>query len=533
VGERGNGPIQAGGGAGAAALRVQDLEPTSGLSREQSDARLGLLGGLNADFVGGHPGLVPESHRIAYQRAVTLMRSESVRAFRLDEEPPALRDAYGRNPFGQGCLLARRLVERGVPFIEVALGGVDGNQGIGWDTHRQNFDAVKRLSGVLDPAWSTLMQDLRARGLLETTLIVWMGEFGRTPKINGNAGRDHFPAAWSTVLAGGGDRRRPGDRPHRRRRHAGRGQARLGPRPPGHHLPGSGDRPDDPERLEPRPPDPHRRPRRPPDPGGTRMRSALLALSCAGAVLSAGAAGAVELPEDVFADAPEDEIQDVVFFGPEHPVFLRFRIRVEGKAFRKAWGDFVVRLHRYLDGDHDGVLTEKELRGDSWKQVLRNPSVATVTNVVSGGKSPSPDIRPKDGKITIDELASYLRSPLDFGAFGVQPGSPPDPKAQAVFGHLDRDGDGTLSPGEMASTDACVRSLDLDEDDVLTLAEMLPIGIPSPTSSGGISRRRPPPGRPPPPSSCRRPARASHASPAASWASTIGASRGRRPRMMR
>ena len=106
--------------------------------------------------------------------------------------------------FGQGCLLARRLVERGVPFVEVTLSAADGATAVGWDTHQQNFDAVKKLSGVLDPAWATLMDDLAGRGLLDSTLIVWMGEFGRTPKINPQAGRDHFPNAWTTVLAGGG-----------------------------------------------------------------------------------------------------------------------------------------------------------------------------------------------------------------------------------------------------------------------------------------------------------------------------------------
>ena len=135
-----------------------------------------------------------------------MMRSSAAKAFDLDEEPATMHEAYGRNPFGQGCLLARRLVERGVPFVEVTLSSVDGNNGLGWDTHAQNFTAVERLSGVLDAGWSTLMNDLRTRGLLEHTLIVWMGEFGRTPKINESAGRDHFPNAWSTVLAGGGIR---------------------------------------------------------------------------------------------------------------------------------------------------------------------------------------------------------------------------------------------------------------------------------------------------------------------------------------
>ena len=175
-----------------------------GVDLKQADARLGLLDGLARDFQAGHPGVPALSHRSAYERAVRMMRSKAVEAFNLDGEPAALRDAYGRNPFGQGCLLARRLVERGVPFVEVALSGVDNSQAFAWDTHQENFESVKKLSGVLDPGWATLVEDLRMRGLLDSTLIVWMGEFGRTPKINKQTGRDHFPAAWTTVLAGGG-----------------------------------------------------------------------------------------------------------------------------------------------------------------------------------------------------------------------------------------------------------------------------------------------------------------------------------------
>ncbi len=185
------------------ALKVQDLEPPREVSRAQADARIELLQDLEKDFVAKHPGVSPLSHKTAYDRAVKLMRTAAAKAFNLEEEKPALRDAYGRNLFGQGCLLARRLVERGVPFVEVSLGGVNGGA-FGWDTHAQNFTNVKNLSQVLDPAWATLMEDLKSRGLLDSTLIVWMGEFGRTPKINANQGRDHFPNAWSTVLAGGG-----------------------------------------------------------------------------------------------------------------------------------------------------------------------------------------------------------------------------------------------------------------------------------------------------------------------------------------
>jgi hypothetical protein len=184
-------------------LKVQDIQPPAEVAAKQTDARLQMLRGMQKDFVHGHAVSSAQGHLAAYERAVRLMRTDAAKAFNLEEEKPALRDAYGRNLFGQGCLLARRLVERGVPFVEVTLTYAPGVM-VGWDTHQQNFDQVKRLCGVLDPAWATLMQDLKNRGLLDTTLVVWMGEFGRTPKINQEAGRDHFPNAWSTVLGGGG-----------------------------------------------------------------------------------------------------------------------------------------------------------------------------------------------------------------------------------------------------------------------------------------------------------------------------------------
>jgi uncharacterized protein (DUF1501 family) len=185
------------------ALKVQDLKPAGAVSGASLDARLGLLRDLERDFSTERPDAPPRSHKAAYDRAVRLMKTAASRAFNLTEEPAAVRDAYGRNLFGQGCLLARRLVERGVPFVEVTLGGVNGGA-FGWDTHGNNFPAVKSLCEVLDPAWASLMKDLQERGLLDTTLIVWMGEFGRTPVINASQGRDHYPNAWSAVLAGGG-----------------------------------------------------------------------------------------------------------------------------------------------------------------------------------------------------------------------------------------------------------------------------------------------------------------------------------------
>lgn len=187
-------------------LKVKNLTPPAGVSRQEVDTRLSLLNDLEVDFAKSRAGLEVDSHRTAYHKAVQMMRSKAAQAFDLTGESRSLRDEYGRSPFGQGCLLARRLVERGVPFVEVSLNGVATNPALGWDTHQRNFDRMKELSGVLDPGWATLMRDLRARGMLESTLVVWMGEFGRTPKINGNQGRDHFPAAWTTVLSGGGIR---------------------------------------------------------------------------------------------------------------------------------------------------------------------------------------------------------------------------------------------------------------------------------------------------------------------------------------
>src|SRR5262249_49496328 len=103
---------------------------------------------------------------------------------------------YGRSPFGQGCLLARRLVEHGVTFVEVETGS--------WDTHQDNFERTKTLSETTEKGFAALIGDLKERGMLERTLVVWMGEFGRTPRINGQNGRDHFPRVFSVALAGGG-----------------------------------------------------------------------------------------------------------------------------------------------------------------------------------------------------------------------------------------------------------------------------------------------------------------------------------------
>jgi hypothetical protein len=200
-------PLEVGSGGSLrdANLTVTNLDEAEGVSEEQRDARRRLWLLSEAEFNLSRPGTVTQSHSEAYLAAQKLLRSRAHGAFELDQEPVTLREAYGRNKFGQGCLLARRLVERGVPFVEVALAG-EGNQALAWDTHVNNFENVRRLCDLLDAAWATLLADLDQRGLLESTLVVWMGEFGRTPQINRTQGRDHYPQAWSTVLCGGGVR---------------------------------------------------------------------------------------------------------------------------------------------------------------------------------------------------------------------------------------------------------------------------------------------------------------------------------------
>ncbi|MCI0700418.1 MAG: DUF1501 domain-containing protein [Planctomycetia bacterium] len=177
-------------------LKVADLDKPKAIDDMTHTARLEMLREMQEAFAADRPGMVSKSHTAAYDRAIRLMQSDGGKVFDLTTEKNEVRDKYGRNLFGQGCLLARRLVEKGVSFIEVTLGN--------WDTHGNNFELVKGLCGTLDTAWAALMDDLKDRGLLDTTTIVWMGEFGRTPKINQGRGRDHFPNAWSTVIAGGG-----------------------------------------------------------------------------------------------------------------------------------------------------------------------------------------------------------------------------------------------------------------------------------------------------------------------------------------
>ncbi len=190
----------ANGEPGFAQLRVDNLHLTDGVTRVRSAKRQQLWEQMQQEFISSRPVSPVLAHDTIYRRAVRTMHSKESEAFDLSQETTETREAYGRGRFGQGCLVARRLIERGVPFVEVSLGA----GGLGWDTHVNNFQSVKTLSEQLDAGWSTLMTELKDRGLMEDTTILWMGEFGRTPNINAQGGRDHFPNAWTCVFAGGG-----------------------------------------------------------------------------------------------------------------------------------------------------------------------------------------------------------------------------------------------------------------------------------------------------------------------------------------
>lgn len=183
-------------------LRVDNLLPQDELDSGRIAQRKQFWEILQEGFGAQYRTGAASTHDTVYRRAMQLAESDLVAAFDLTQEKQDIRDSYGSDPFGQGCLMARRLLERNVPVVEVSL--ADSQGGLSWDTHADNFNMVKQLSGRLDRSWSRLMDDLKSGGLLENTTIVWMGEFGRTPKINPNGGRDHFPGAWTCVLGGAG-----------------------------------------------------------------------------------------------------------------------------------------------------------------------------------------------------------------------------------------------------------------------------------------------------------------------------------------
>ena len=175
--------------------QVRNLQ--MGLEDQRLYQRMYALDLIESGFINQRRGSAASDHQKILKKTLNLMTSSQMDAFKVASEPEDVKERYGNTNFGRGCLMARRLVEQGVPFIEVGLGG--------WDNH-QNIHATLRDTKLpeLDKAMSALTEDLEQRGLLEDTAIIWMGEFSRTPRINGNAGRDHWARSWSVVVGGGG-----------------------------------------------------------------------------------------------------------------------------------------------------------------------------------------------------------------------------------------------------------------------------------------------------------------------------------------
>jgi len=174
----------------------QNSTPVTTLDRYHR--RLGLLDTFQTTFAANAGAQVVADHRKLTNRAAEMILSPSMKAFDLEQEPSQLREAYGEGNFASGCQMARRLVEHGVTFVEVVSNG--------WDTHQDVFSRTADLTSQVDQPMAMLVKDLKARGMLDKTLVVWMGEFGRTPRVNARAGRDHYPKAFNAVVAGGGVR---------------------------------------------------------------------------------------------------------------------------------------------------------------------------------------------------------------------------------------------------------------------------------------------------------------------------------------
>jgi len=174
--------------------QVKDLD--MGIDRQRLMQRMATLDLIEKGFISQNRGSVASDHQQVLKKTLDLMTSQQMEAFKVNKEPAEVQERYGNDGFGKGCLMARRLVEAGVPFVEVDLGG--------WDNHSGIFPTLTTKLPVLDQAMSALVEDLAQRGLLQDTAIIWMGEFSRTPRINGNAGRDHWARSWSVVLGGAG-----------------------------------------------------------------------------------------------------------------------------------------------------------------------------------------------------------------------------------------------------------------------------------------------------------------------------------------
>lgn len=173
--------------------RIRNLDMR--MQEQRLAQRFALLETIETKFINERRGMAATDHAKVLGKTSSLLTSQQMSAFKVDSEPQAMKDLYGNSGFGRGCMLARRLVEAGVPFVEVNMGG--------WDLHQNCFNTLDTKLPEMDKAMGALMEDLKQRGLMDDTVVIWMGEFGRTPRINGNSGRDHYARAWSAVVGGG------------------------------------------------------------------------------------------------------------------------------------------------------------------------------------------------------------------------------------------------------------------------------------------------------------------------------------------
>ena len=175
--------------------QVRNLD--MGIEPDRLTQRMQALKMMESGFIDSNRGIAAGEHAKVLSKTLSLMTSEQMKAFKVMQEPDDVQERYGQTNFGRGCLMARRLVESGVPFVEVGLGG--------WDNHQNIFQTLENTKlPELDRGMSALMEDLAARDMLDDVAVSWMGEFSRTPRINGNTGRDHWARSWSAVVGGAG-----------------------------------------------------------------------------------------------------------------------------------------------------------------------------------------------------------------------------------------------------------------------------------------------------------------------------------------
>ena len=175
---------------------IKNIQLSRGTNQQKFDKQFSLLKEMNNEFASKVKHKQVKEYHQVYEEAAKLMQSKDLEAFDISKESKKLKDAYGNNEFGQSCLLARRLAEKGVPFIEVSQSG--------WDHHGALYEGFKEIAPIMDQAVGALLADLQQRGMLENTMVVFATEFGRGPKMSGNGGRNHHPTAYTCWMAGGG-----------------------------------------------------------------------------------------------------------------------------------------------------------------------------------------------------------------------------------------------------------------------------------------------------------------------------------------